>query len=235
MPISVGVFKVEKFELRPRKKTIRLRRDAMPSISEFTKNGLPNAETILKVQSSNDKKDIYVVKHFTDTVKGRIRVYWDRIHMFNTYQEYKDFVIVHDKVNQEMFVSGGSDTSKEFLKRANSYTSKVKIKKYKFNLDFLHLPEILTVHGMWNRIEQSNISCTAKFGSLGSDDAEKNIIAINMEVNIHGKIMPITISLDGQISSPTKHVTIEDIIWVYNKLKEEMLKPREVVKSNKFN
>jgi len=226
MGMSIGIFKIEKFELLEKIKqegqiTVMSKKTLADFDDEF---GLPSPSSTIKLVNETKNRVIYAAEHYSDTIEKPIRT-WKK-HLFTDagYQEFIKIQIIHDLNRNELYIVAKKDVVDAFASRLKMLKELIKIEKCTFNLNIIKAQEILNVYGIWDKCHKGNITVEAKFGSdvLESIQATDSTIAINMKVKQDDKEFDVTLSSDGQISSHS-NVSFGELMNFFEVLRPELL------------
>jgi len=205
------------------KKRLVISRDNQVNICAFGDRCLQVPQSIIELSRTNKNLCIYRVIHYSNTIEEPIRL-WDRFTQeFNKYQKKLVFEIIHDKKENEIYITATKPTVNELLHRINALNY-LKMDKIVFNLDIKKAENILNIYGKWMKTDKGNIRCTAEFGyDVNTTPNLGEVTTLNMRVRKSVGECDITISKHGQISSRTKSVTVNDIISFYKQIKDDLL------------
>jgi tyrosyl-tRNA synthetase len=226
MGISVAFLRPIVFDLVTKLedgKSIIVRQDNQTNICEVGDVCMPIPKSTIKMARKSNNIDIYSVVHFSNTIKEPILLWQKFTGEVDQYQKKIIFDIIHNKSENEVYITAQKISTNEFLQRISSLES-LKLARLTFNLNIKKIPDILNIYGQWCRVKQGNIKCTAKFGfDVQRTEQLEEPTALNMNVKTSSGLCDLTISKEGQISSHTKSTTVNDIIEFYHKIKNDLI------------
>lgn len=233
MGASVNIFKIgeiKKEKLAGKSLTIP-QQQTLADSGLFDEIGTP--KSILKKIKETNEVISFKVTHHSETQKKPVRIFWETLEensplgskgtkeVTGGYQEIYEFPFIINLTEMEGYIFAKKDIANSFQKRLRK-EGIMDLKNLKIDLAKLDdLPETNNIWGIW---EDGIGRCKKKalFGvevnKENQHDKEK-ATAYNLEYDFGDETIDLVISSTGGISSRSKQITEDDLLTIYNKLK----------------
>lgn len=224
---SALIYNVEKFNIN---KAVTLPMQSDMAHESKATGTLKNSYTTITKKSEDKKQDAYTVEQYTPTIMEPIRFLLEGLQNYDHgYQRQFKFDIIHRKSDAKLFIFANNLNSHLLFTRLKDLTRSGKIKISANEFDFSKIrtiPEIKNIWGVWEKVDIAHITTNASFGNDVDKSPQVKLInatAINLRMDIDGKIYTITLSKDARISSKTV-IPHAELMRIFDKYFASILK-----------